>query len=90
MTKTLNQDCLAKCTCTEQLYRHGINRKVVFTDGVKYLADQAGAYWLLDEIAHVRSGDKRVTGESFQVWQLMRNPGHDGQDSELKADSIPE
>jgi hypothetical protein len=45
----------------------------VFTDGVKYLADQAGAYWLLDEIALVRSGDKRVTGESFQVWQLTIN-----------------
>jgi hypothetical protein len=70
MTKTLNQDCLAKCTCSEQLYRHGINRKVVFTDGVKYVADQAGACWLLDEIALVQSGDKRVTGESFQVWQL--------------------
>jgi hypothetical protein len=73
MTKTLNQDCLAKFTCSEQLYRHAINRKVVFTDGVKYVADQAGAYWLLDEIALVQSGDRRVIGESFQVWQLTVN-----------------
>ena len=28
---------------------------------------------ILDEIALVQSGDKRVTGESFQVWQLTVN-----------------
>jgi hypothetical protein len=29
-------------TGTEQYYRHSINRKVLYTDGVRYLADKAG------------------------------------------------
>ena len=42
---------LAKFTGSEHWYRHALNRKVLFTDGAKYVADRAGAYWLLDEIA---------------------------------------
>jgi hypothetical protein len=28
-----------------------MNRSALFTDGAKFLADQGGAYWLLDIIA---------------------------------------
>ncbi len=42
-------DNLAQFTGTERYYR--LNRKCVFTDGIKYLADTAGAYWLLDAAA---------------------------------------
>jgi hypothetical protein len=45
---------------------YGIVRDVLFTDGAKYVADQAGAYWLLDEIAQRSS--KSVAGEAFQHW----------------------
>jgi len=31
--------------------RHPFNRRFIFTDGVKAVADQAGAYWLLDIVA---------------------------------------
>jgi hypothetical protein len=34
-------------------------------------ADQAGAYWLLDEIAIIQPHDKRVAAEEFQVWKLV-------------------
>lgn len=41
-------------------------------DGAKYVADTAGAYWLLDEIALAQSL-KRVAGEEFQLWKLKVN-----------------
>jgi hypothetical protein len=42
----------------------------------KYVAEQAGAYWLLDEIAFAQRGDKNVAGEEFQLWKLMVKPDH--------------
>ena len=43
---------------------------MLFTDGAKYVADQAGAYWLLDEIAIIQQHNTRVAAEDFQVWKL--------------------
>jgi surface antigen len=40
---------LALFTGTEHYYR--LTRKHLLTDGTKYLADAAGAYWLMDAIA---------------------------------------
>lgn len=73
-TVTLNKSDLTQFTGTEQYYRHGINRKVLLTDGAKYVADSAGAYWLLDEIALVQPQNKRVAAEGFQVWKLVVRP----------------
>jgi hypothetical protein len=61
-------------TGSENWYRHGINRAVLFTDSAKFLADQGGAYWLLDIIAIAQQHDARVTGEEFQVWNLKVHP----------------
>jgi hypothetical protein len=58
---------------TENRYRHAINRLVLFTDGVKYLADRAGAYWLIDEIALIQPYNRSVAAEAFQVWKLKVN-----------------
>ena len=69
-TSKLTKADLEQFTGAEYYYRHSINRKVLFTDGVKYLADKAGAYWLLDEIALIQPYDKRVAVEEFQVWTL--------------------
>jgi hypothetical protein len=68
--KTLNTAELAQFTGTEQWYRHAINRKVLFTDGAKYVADQAYAYWLLDEIAIIQPYNALIAVEEFQVWTL--------------------
>jgi hypothetical protein len=73
MTKTLNTAELAQFTGTENWYRHGINRAVLFTDGAKYVADQAGAYWQLDEIAIIQPYNAAVAAEEFQVWKLAVN-----------------
>lgn len=32
-------------------YRHPLNPRVIYTPGVKHLAERAGAYWLIDAIA---------------------------------------
>jgi hypothetical protein len=78
MTKTLNTADLAQFTGSENWYRHAINRAVLFTDGAKYVADQAGAYWLLDEIAIIQPHNARVAAEGFQVWKLAVNSDQTG------------
>jgi len=70
MSDPLSADKLRQFTGTENWYRHAINRKVLFTDGVKYVAEYGGAFWLLDEIALIQRHDKRVSAEVFQVWKL--------------------
>lgn len=36
---------------TETWWRHPINRNLLYTDGVKFFASNAGAYWFLDIVA---------------------------------------
>ena len=64
---------LAQFTGSETWHRHGINRNVQFTEGAKYLADHAGAHWLIDEIAVAQGSEARVAREKFQAWQLKVN-----------------
>ena len=78
MTKTLSKADLMQFTGSDQWHRHAINRKVLFTDGAKFVADQAGAYWLLDEIAIIQPHDKRVAAEEFQVWKLAVTADNSG------------
>jgi hypothetical protein len=73
-TKKKTAGDLGQFTGSEQWYRHGIVRDVLYTDGAKYMADQGGAYWPLDEIALAQRGDKRVAGEEIQLSKLKVNP----------------
>ena len=57
---------------SENFYRHGINRQLIFSDGAKYVADEGRAYWLLDEIAIANLFDTKVKNQDFQVWKLTR------------------
>lgn len=67
----LTADILAvHFTGTENWYRHGLVRSVLFTDGAKYVADAGGAYWLLDEIALAQKFNEEVSGLEFQCWTL--------------------
>ena len=47
---------------------------MLYTDGAQYLAEHAGAYWLLDNIAIAQAHVKAVKAEEFQVWTLKVNP----------------
>ena len=78
MTKTLDQSELQRFTGSEYWYRHALNRQVLFTDGAKYVADQASAYWLLDEIALAQRYEKAVAAEEFQCWTLTIHDNHTG------------
>jgi len=69
-TPKLTKADLAQFTGSEQWYRHGINRNVLFTDGAKFLADRGGAYWLIDIIAICQRHEQRGAAEEFQVWKL--------------------
>jgi hypothetical protein len=57
-------------TGTEEYHRWSILFPYVMTDGAKYLADNAGAYWLMDAIASWQT-DTKVKREPFQVWELL-------------------
>jgi hypothetical protein len=72
MSKTikLRKEDLGEFTGTDTWYRNGINPDVLFTDGAKYVADQGGAYWLLDAIAIAQRHVPSVAAEEFQVWTL--------------------
>jgi hypothetical protein len=49
MGKKFDPAALAQFTGTERYYR--INRKCLLTDGTRYLAEEAGAFWLMDAAA---------------------------------------
>jgi hypothetical protein len=66
--KTLDESDLANFTGSENWFQHWLG-KVLFTDGVKFIADSAGAYWLIDEIA-INQTLPKVRAEEFQVWVL--------------------
>jgi hypothetical protein len=73
-TTSLTEADLRQFTGSECWYRHALVRDILFTDGAKYLADEAGAYWLLDEIALAQKFNARVTAEAFQLWTLTVKP----------------
>lgn len=56
-------------TGTEHFYKNPLFPLFVYTDGIKYLAEQAGAYWLID---YVFSNQQltEIKQEPFQVWLI--------------------
>lgn len=69
-SKHLTQSHLMQFTGTEKWYRHSLAPGVLYTDGARYLAEQGGAYWLLDSIAIAQKFSTAVAGEDFQLWKL--------------------
>jgi hypothetical protein len=62
-------------------YRHAFNHQVVYTPGIKYVAEEGGAYWLIDAIAtHLNSPDFKKAGardyrvRSMHFWNLTVRP----------------
>lgn len=63
-------------------YRHPLNPEVIFTPGVRYVADKGEAYWLIDAIASwigspvfrkAASADRRIAAMHF--WRLEKGEG---------------
>jgi hypothetical protein len=58
---------------TENYYLH-FSRGFLFTDGVKVVADQFKAYWLIDVIASYQIR-KEVRLKLFQIWTIASARG---------------
>ncbi len=56
-------------TGAENWYRHGLNPRITYTDGARWLAEKGQAYWLLDAIVANQLAPE-VGREEFQVWTL--------------------
>jgi len=55
---------------SEELFRHWLGG-MLYTEGVKFLAEQAGAYWLIDAIAsHQPKCRRDPMLQEFQAWTL--------------------
>ena len=75
-TAPLTEADLRQFTGTEQWHRHPFVRTLLYTDGVQYVAEKGGAYWLIDDIAFAQRRHKRVAAEAFQLWRLRVHPDH--------------
>lgn len=60
----LDED-LCQFTGTEHYYRHFTGLR--YTDGIKYLAEHAHAYWLIDLVA---SYQHKLHNVPFQLWEI--------------------
>jgi len=66
----LKESDLFGFTGTEHLYMH-FTRLLHYTDGIKFMAEEAGAYWLIDAIASYQPQFKTNEGlQEFQLWNL--------------------
>ena len=71
MGHTITSSELNQFTGSENWYKHWLG--ILYTDGVKFLAEKAGAYWLIDAIASYQKSLKHV---SFQMWTLRVKEDH--------------
>lgn len=58
---------LAHCIGSENLYKHQFG--IHYTDGIKIMAETAGAHWFIDLVASWQLSPK-VRKEPFQIWTL--------------------
>ena len=74
MTKTpyipLTHEQLKQFSGLNAPYRHGLDPRVIYTEGVQFLAERAGAYWLLDVIVSYLT--PRFVEEAAQVDERIR------------------
>lgn len=66
---------LDQFTGTESLHRWSIISRSVLTDGARYLAEQAGAFWLFDAIDSHLTTRGLNDDTAFTVARLRRDPG---------------
>jgi hypothetical protein len=92
-TQTVTETDLASFTGSERFFRHPLSRNHIYTEGTQFLAERAGAYWLLDKIA--LHGSPAIDREDFQVWKLSVRQNRsailtteDGDEAVLKIEEL--
>lgn len=85
---------LNQFTGTDQWYKNPLFPKFLYTDGVRYVAEEAGAYWLIDKIFALQYRED-IRSELFQVWKLKVNDDataivsvEDGNDNHIYAEKL--
>lgn len=76
MTLTLSDLRQFTGTETETCWRHRLFPRFTYTDGVRYLAQEAGAYWLIEAIFSHQSNRlvrQHPMLQDFQRWTLKVN-----------------
>ena len=68
---------------------------ILYTDGVRDMAESCGAYWLIDLVVSYQ-GTREINLERFQVWKLIRVKeqkfsilASDGNDNRIASQQIP-
>ena len=81
------QQNLERFTGSEMFYRHWMGR-LVYTEGVKYLAEKGDAHWLIDAIIS-HQPDKRLKSPELSIFQLWELIVHEDKSATLtvRADS---
>ena len=79
----------------DNFFAHKLNRNILYTEGVRQMAEDCGAYWLIDIIASYQYG--RVKSQPFQTWKLTLNKTgngakivcEDGNENKIVSQRIP-
>src|ERR1035438_5228158 len=90
------REALGQFIGTEHYYQHHSAGKasILLTDGCKYLAEQAGCYWLFDIISSYQ-GRTEIRNTPLQVWILKKQGNdwivtcEDGNHNQLAKQDIP-
>jgi len=64
---------LDQFTGTSQYYKHFTG--LLYTDGIKFLADKAKCYWFIDIVA---SNQYKFKNTHFQIWKLKVDENSEG------------
>ena len=64
-------EALKSFTGTQQYFFHPLFKAFKYTDGVRFLAKNAGCYWLL-ELIFSHQTFAAIKGEEFQKWTLQK------------------
>ncbi|SRR5260221_3696672 len=71
LTRELIEAALPQFTGSDTVYRR-VSSGIMYTEGVQYLADAAGAHWLIDLIASWQpEALKDAMLREFQLWKLL-------------------
>ena len=65
----MNSPDLDQFTGTLNYYMHW-TRRMKYTDGIHYLAEEYGAYWLLDVVASYQT-EPKIAKVDLQIWTLV-------------------
>ena len=75
---------LQNFTGTRNYYRNFTG--LLHTDGVQYLAERAGAYWLIDVVGSYQPG---LRDARFQLWSIAVNEDRSARVTMVEDDGMP-